>query len=137
MSCVGKVNTHIHIQLSSTEWIQRLFVSPYPFLLAAHVFCLSNVASLSIFYRYFHTNCSSELVNCIPPPLPRSRCTRFSSQAHPYTIQIPYAGVNHYLFPFFPYTGKLWNSLPASVFPTAYDLNAFKSGVSRFICNQN
>merc|ERR1712035_239164 len=27
-----------------------------------------SVASLSIFYRYFHGNCSSELANCMPPP---------------------------------------------------------------------
>ena len=27
-----------------------------------------NVASLSIFYRYFHADCSSELANCMPPP---------------------------------------------------------------------
>ena len=28
-----------------------------------------NVASLSIFYRYFHSECSSELANCMPHPL--------------------------------------------------------------------
>ena len=27
-----------------------------------------NVSSLSIFYRYFHAECSSELANCMPPP---------------------------------------------------------------------
>ena len=26
-----------------------------------------DVASLAIFYRYFHANCSSDLANCIPP----------------------------------------------------------------------
>merc|ERR1712035_64189 len=29
-----------------------------------------SVASLSIFYRYFHGNCSSELANCMPPHPP-------------------------------------------------------------------
>ncbi len=76
-----------------------------------------NVASLSIFYRYFHAHCSSELANCMPPLLPRPRCTRLSSQAHSYTVQTPYARVNQYLLSFFPFTGQLWNSLPASVFP--------------------
>ncbi len=93
-----------------------------------------NGTFLSIFYRYFHANCSSELGNCIPPLLPRPRCKRLSSQAHSYTVQTPYARVNQ---SFFPCTGKLWNSLPASVFPPVYDLNAFKRGVSRHICNQN
>merc|ERR1712035_254448 len=46
-----------------------------------------NVASLSIFYRYFHANCSSELANCMPPPLMRPRCTRLSTLSHPYTVQ--------------------------------------------------
>ena len=27
-----------------------------------------NVASLSIFFRYIHADCSSELANCMPPP---------------------------------------------------------------------
>ncbi len=40
-------------------------------------------ASLSIFYRYFQGNCSSELANCMPPLLPRPPCTRlfFSSSS--------------------------------------------------------
>ncbi len=29
-----------------------------------------HVASLFIFYRYFHADCSSELANCMPPPPP-------------------------------------------------------------------
>ncbi len=96
-----------------------------------------SVASLSIFYRYFHANCSFELANCMPPLLPRSSCTRFSSHAHSYTVQTPYAGVNHYLLSFLPLTDKLWNSLSASVFPPVYDLNVFKRKGSRHLCNQN
>ena len=38
-----------------------------------------NVASLAFFYRYYHANCSSDLVNCVPPLLPRPRCTRLAS----------------------------------------------------------
>ncbi|XP_050710739.1 uncharacterized protein LOC126995293 [Eriocheir sinensis] len=49
-----------------------------------------NVASLSIFYRYFHADCSSELANCMPPPLPRPQCTRLSTHAHPYTAFVAY-----------------------------------------------
>ena len=33
------------------------------------------------------------------------------------------ARVYQYLHSFIPYTGKLWNSLPLSVFPPSYDLN--------------
>merc|ERR1711980_11675 len=94
-----------------------------------------NVASLSISYRYFHANCSSELANCMPPPLPRPRCTRLSTLSHSYAVQTPNARVNQYLHSFIPSTGKLWNSLPWSVFPPSYDLNAFKRGVSRHLSN--
>ena len=86
---------------------------------------------LSIFYRYFHVDCSSELANCMPPPLPRSRCTRLSTSPHSYSVHLPNARVNQYLHFFIPYTGKLWNPLPLSIFPPAYDLNSFKRGVSR------
>ena len=128
-----------HTQLSWTEWSQRLFVSS-DLLLSLAVFYLSNLAAmlpLSVFYRYFHANCSSELANCMPPLLPRPRNTCLSSHAHPYTVQTPFARVNQYLQSFLPSTGKLWNRLPASVFPSDYGLNAFKRGVSRHLCNQN
>ena len=92
-----------------------------------------DVASLAIFYRFFHANCSSELANCMPPLLMRPRCTRLSTYSHPYSVQIPYARVNQYLHSFFVSTGKLWNSLPASVFPPSYDLNFFKREVSRHL----
>ena len=80
-----------------------------------------NVAFLSIFYRYFHADCSFELGNCVPSPLPRPRCTRLSTSSHPYSVHLPNARVNQYIHSFIPYTGKLWYSLPLSVFPPAYD----------------
>ena len=53
-----------------------------------------NVASLSIFYRYFHGVCSSELTNCMPPPPPRQpRCTRLSTSSHPYFVNLSNARV--------------------------------------------
>ena len=45
-----------------------------------------NVASLSLFYRNFYADCSSELANCMPPPLPRPRCPRLSTFSHPYSV---------------------------------------------------
>ena len=92
-----------------------------------------NVASLSIFYRYFHANCSSELANCMPPLLPRPRCTRLSTFSHPYTVQIPYTRVNQHRDSFLPFAGRLWNNLPHSLFPPSYDLNTFKRRISRHL----
>ena len=87
-----------------------------------------NVASLSLFYCYFHADFSSKLANWMPPSLPRLRCTRISTSSHPYSVHLSKARVNQYLHSFIPYIGKLWNSLPLSVFPP--DLNTFKKGVS-------
>ena len=92
-----------------------------------------NVAYLSIFYRYIHADCSSEIANCMPPSLPRPRCTRLSTSSHPYSVNLSNARVNQYLHSLIPITGKLWNSLPLSVFPPIYDLNSFKRGVSRHL----
>ncbi len=88
------------------------------------------VGSFSIFCRYFHSDFSSDLANCMPPSLLRPRCTRLCTQAHPFSVQIPYARVNQHLHSFIPFTGKLWNNLPLSVFSLAYDLNSFKRRVS-------
>ena len=75
-----------------------------------------NVASLSLFYRYFHADCSYELANCMHSPLLQPRCTRLSTSYHPYSVHLYNARDNQYLHSFIPYTGKLWNSLPLSVF---------------------
>ena len=55
-----------------------------------------NIASLALFYRYFHANCSSDLANCVPPLLPRPRCTRLASSSHPYSVHLSNARVNQY-----------------------------------------
>ena len=92
-----------------------------------------NVASLSLFHHYFHADCSSELANYMPPPLPRPRYTRRFTSSHPYSIYLPNARDNQYIHSFILYTGKLWNPLPLSVLPPAYDLNSFKRRVSRHL----
>ncbi|MPC66742.1 hypothetical protein E2C01_060893 [Portunus trituberculatus] len=77
-----------------------------------------NVASLSIFYCYFHANCSTDFANCMPPLL-QSRCTSLSSSSHPSSVLLSNANVNQYSQTFIPFPGKLWNSLPASVFTSS------------------
>ena len=41
-----------------------------------------NVASLSLFYRYYFGKCSSELDQLIPLPFSRGRSTRYSGRLH-------------------------------------------------------
>ena len=67
----------------------------------------------------------------MPSLLPRPRFTRLSTSSHAYSVHLSNARVDQYLHFFIPYTGKLWNVLPLSVFPLAYYLNSFKRGVSR------
>ena len=82
-----------------------------------------NVASLSLFYRYYNNQCSSELSQCIPPPLRRARGTRLATKSHPYSVQLCNPRVKRYSQTFFYSTAVLWNSLPESVFPSSHDLN--------------
>ena len=122
--------SHVWESLTHTTLLNRVeskgsrFINSLP-----RTDCLDSV---SIFYRYFHADCSSELANCMPPSFPRPRCTRLSI-SHPYSVHLSNTRVNQYLHSFIPYTGKLWNSLPVSVFPPAYNLNSFKRGVSRHL----
>ncbi len=136
MPCVGRFNTYSSLGQSG---IERHFVSSAPLLLLA-IFYLLNLAAVLLLPQssiaIFMLTALLNLLTACLPPLTRRRCTRLSSQAHSYTVQIPYGRVNQYILSFVPVTGKLWNSLPYSVFPHVYDLNAFKRGVSRHLCNQ-
>src|ERR1700755_1804677 len=88
------------------------------------------VASLSLYYRYYNGHCSSELSRHIPPPLRRARATRLSTQSHPFSAQLSDPRLNRYVHSYMYSTGKVWNTLPSSVFPTSFDLHTFKRRVS-------
>ena len=92
-----------------------------------------NVASLSLFYRYYFGRCSSELAQLVPLPFSRGRSTRYSDRLHDFSVTIPRCYKNVYISSFFPHTGKLWNSLPIKCFPLTYDLSGFQSKINRHI----
>ena len=48
-----------------------------------------NVASLSLFYRYYFGRCSSELAQLVPLPFSRGRSTRYSDRLHDFSVTIP------------------------------------------------
>ena len=55
-----------------------------------------NVASLSLFYRYYFGRCSSELAQLVPLPFSQGRSTRYSDRLHNFIlIMIIY---KHYKF---------------------------------------
>ena len=46
------------------------------------------VVSLSLFYRYYFSHCSSEISDRVPQPLPRPRCTRQAVASHRYSVEL-------------------------------------------------
>ena len=81
-----------------------------------------NVASLSLFYRYYFGRCSSELAELVPLPYSRGRSTRYSDRLHDFlspfldVTRMPISTVC------FLTTASLWNSLPIECFPLTYAL---------------
>ena len=92
-----------------------------------------NVASLSLFYRYYFGRCSSELGQLVPLPFSRGRSTRYSDRLHDFSITLPTCYKDVYVNSFFPCSAKLWNSLHIECFPLTYDLSGFKSRMNRHL----
>ncbi len=101
-TCVGWLHSYSSFgqggmkSFSSHQFLSSICLQPLSYR--------CNVASLAIFYRYFHANCSSDLANCMPPLLPRPRCTRLSSFSHPYSVHLSNARVNQYSQSFIPFS---------------------------------
>ena len=75
-----------------------------------------NVATLSLFYRYYFGRCSSELAQLIPLPFSLGRSTCYSDRLHDFSVTIPRCYKDVYVNSFFPHTARLWNSLPIEAF---------------------
>ena len=84
-----------------------------------------NVASLSLFYRYYFGRCFSELAQLVLLPFSGGRSTRYSDRLHDFSATTPRC--------YFPRTARLWNSLPLECFPLTYDLSGFKSRINRHL----
>ena len=93
-----------------------------------------NVASLSLFYRYYNGRCSFELGRCLRPPLRRVCGTRQEALSHAFSVEIPNPRLNRRRDSFFVYTSSMWNDLHSSVFPSTYNLDSFKRGVAHLDC---
>ena len=93
-----------------------------------------NVASLSLFYRCYFGRRSSELAQLVPLPFSCGRSSCYSDRLHDFSVAIPRCYkdiyVNGYVN-FFPGTARLWNPLPIECFSLTYNLNDFKSRISR------
>ena len=92
-----------------------------------------NVASLSLFYRYYFGRCSLELAQLVPLPFFQGRSVRYSDRLHDFSVTIPRGYKDVYVNIFFPRTDKIWNSVPIECFPLTYDLSGFKSRINRHL----
>ena len=89
-----------------------------------------NVASLSLFCKYYFGGCSSELAELVPLPYSRGRSTRHFDILHDFYGTIPRCYKDVYVNSFFPRTARLWNYLPIECLPLIYDLNGLKSRIN-------
>ena len=92
-----------------------------------------NVASLSLFCRYYFGRCSSKLAQLVPLPFSQGKSSHYSDRLHDFSVSIPRCYKDVYVNSFFPRTARLWNSLPIECFPLTYDLNGFKSRINRHL----
>ena len=95
------------------------------------------VASLTIFYKYYFGNCSREIKSIMPLPLLRPRNTRQASVSHTYCVRLEQARIDRYDQSFIPFTSRVWNSLPQSVFPDSFNISSFKRQVCRHFRNHH
>ena len=84
-----------------------------------------NVASLSLFYRYYCGRCLSELAQLIPLLYSCGSSTRYSDRLHDSSVTTPRCYKDVYVNSFFARIARLWNSLPTGCFLLTYDLNDF------------
>ena len=89
-----------------------------------------NVASLSLFYRYYFGRCSSELAQLVPLLYSRGRCTCYCDKSHNFSVTIPRCYKDVYVNSFFPHMARMWNTIPIECLPLSYDLNGFKSRIN-------
>ena len=114
------------------KWICRtvgpsLPASPEPL---AHC---QNVASLSLFYRYYFSRCSSELAQLVWLPYSQVRSTHYSDRLHDFSVSIPRFYKDFYVNSFFPHTTRPLNSVPMECFLLTSDLSGFKSRINRHL----
>ena len=92
-----------------------------------------NIASLSLFYRYYFVRCSAELAELVSLPYSRGRSTHYSDRLHDFSVTIPGCYKDVYVNSFFPRTARLWNALPIECFSLIYDFSGFKSRINKYL----
>ena len=92
-----------------------------------------NVSALSLYYRYYHGRCSDELKSIIPPKACFARSTCFADSQHSFPVKLEKCRTTSFANTFVPMTSRNWNSLPASIFPSTYNLQTFKTQIHKHL----
>ena len=122
-------------QLASLDKVQRraarIVDSPNIYNTLETLQLRRTVGSLSLFYRLYHGECSEELFESIPSAPFHHRSTRRRLGMHSFTITVPSSRTKRSDRSFLIRTTKLWNALPATVFPHTYNMRVFKRNLKR------
>ena len=92
-----------------------------------------SVASLCLFYRYFHGKCATSVSDLVTPVRVCKCETRLSACSHPYTLALLRCRTKSHSNSFFQRTASLWNSLPGACFPPSYNLDCFKKNINSYL----
>ena len=114
-------------KLSCLNWCPKLLLAATTASFEPLAHC-RNVGSSNLFYR-----CTSELAQLVPLPYSLGRSTRYYDGLHDFSVTIPRCYTDVYVNSFFLRTARLWKSLARECFPLTYDLNGFKSRISRHL----
>lgn len=77
--------------------------------------------------------CSDEIKSMIPPKVQFVRNARFLNAHHPFSVQLDSSRTNAFTNAFNPMTSREWNSLPASIFPSTYNFQSFKTSIHKYL----
>ena len=66
-----------------------------------------NIASLSLFYRYYFSRCSSEMAHLVPLPYSRGSPTRYFDRLHDFSVTVPRCYKDVYVNSFFLCTARI------------------------------
>ena len=80
----GAPSCYLELLEKLQKWICRTVGPSLAASLEPSAHC-QNVASLSLFYRYYSDICSSELAQLVPLPYFRRRSTRYSDRLHDFS----------------------------------------------------
>ena len=101
------------------KWIWRTVDPSLAASLETLAHC-QNVASLSLFYRYYFGRCSSELAQLVPLPYSWESSTCYSDRLDDFSFTIPRCYKDVYVNSFFSLKARLWNCVPIECFPLIY-----------------